>query len=420
MSTSGSTLPTTRPCPRMPENPHRPRSAEICIIGSGLIGLSIAREIAGRGGQVVVVGRGRPEESSSWAAAGILPHSPIPADPAASPNEALTAFSDQLHRDWALQLLEETGVDNQLRRRGGLHLAADPVGLARLNDEARSLAARGIGSTFLDPQSLLALEPTLAGAVTSGDVIAGLHLPNEMLIDPQQHLEAVRRSCLIRGVTLVEDDHVVHMDRSGDRINAIRTAGGRSIAAASFVIAAGAWSRDVSTLLGFSIDTRPIRGQILLLRPLAETPQSIINIDLDYLLTRGDGNVLVGSTLEDVGFTTSTTPEVVDRLRDLAGRLIPHLRNASVEKVWAGLRPGSPDGLPFIGPLPGLVNVFVAAGHFRAGIHQAPGTAVVVTDLLEHKKPALPIRAFELPRSIDRGAAGGIDAYLAAASRGWK
>ena len=118
-----------------------------------------------------------------------------------------------------------------------------------------------------------------------------------------------------------------------------------------------------------------------------------------YLVPRADGRVLVGSTEEpEAGFEKANTPEGVHGLVDFARRLVPRLADAEVEKTWAGLRPGSPDGLPFIGPVPGHPNVLVAAGHFRAGVQLSIGTAEIVRDLVTGQPPGIPIEAFRLDR----------------------
>jgi glycine oxidase len=118
-----------------------------------------------------------------------------------------------------------------------------------------------------------------------------------------------------------------------------------------------------------------------------------------YLVPRPDGRVLVGSTEEDVGFEKRTTAAAIAELLLLASHLVPGLASAHVERCWAGLRPGSPDGLPFLGAVPGFDNLFVAAGHFRAGIQLSPATALVMKELLLGQAPTLPMEPFRLDRS---------------------
>jgi glycine oxidase len=117
-----------------------------------------------------------------------------------------------------------------------------------------------------------------------------------------------------------------------------------------------------------------------------------------YLVPRPDGRVLVGSTEEDVGFDKRTTAGAIRDLLDFAIAVVPALAAAPLERSWAGLRPGSPDGLPFLGPVPGVENLYVAAGHFRAGIQLSPGTALVMRDLILGRTPAVPVESFRLDR----------------------
>jgi glycine oxidase len=126
----------------------------------------------------------------------------------------------------------------------------------------------------------------------------------------------------------------------------------------------------------------------------------IVTFGARYLVPRPDGCVLAGSTEENAGFDKRTTAAAVAGLLALAARLVPGLADAPVERCWAGLRPGSPDGMPFLGPVPGLDNLFVAAGHFRSGIQLAPATGVVMTDLLLERPPSLPIDAFRPDRDV--------------------
>lgn len=384
------------------------------VIGGGVIGLSIARELAGRGLSVAVVSGGPRKESSSWAAAGILPPAPMPADAEAEPNAALTAASDRLHREWAVALLEETGIDNGLRRCGGLHLAGDEEGLGRLVETTRQWRRRGAEAELVSAADVAVAEPAFAEAVERSRILGGMLLPDEMQIHPARHLEAVSASCRLRGVRILDGQEVRSLSRSGGRIESVETAAG-TVIAACWVLAAGAHSEKLAPTLGLSLSTRPIRGQIALLHPGRTVLSRIVNRGLDYMLQREDGRLLVGSTIEDAGFDLRTTPEAIARLLDFVRDLVPSLGHAPVEHTWAGLRPGSADGLPTIGPIPGLDNAYVAAGHFRAGVHQSTGTAVMVADLVTGRTPSRSCEAFAVDRTIDRSAAGGIDDYLARA-----
>ena len=156
----------------------------------------------------------------------------------------------------------------------------------------------------------------------------------------------------------------------------------------------------------------------LLASPAGERLARIVNVGLDYVVPRADGRLLVGSTIEDAGFAPATTPEAVARLLDLAHRLLGPLPEAVVERAWAGLRPGSNDGLPFIGRAPGCDNAFVAAGHFRAGLHQSTGTAVMLADLLTGRTPVVDPTPFAPDRRPAAASPDSVQAYLARVAAG--
>lgn len=392
-------------------------SLDCCIIGGGIIGLSIARELAGRGRRVRVLARESRRDTASWAAAGIFPPTPEPAPGDA--NAALTAWSDRLHREWARELLAETGVDNGLVACGGLHLAADEQRLEALRPSAESWRLRGARCEWLSAGGVAEAEPALAAAVAAGRVTGGFLLPDEMRIRPSRHLEALERSCLDRGVSLDHGRTVTEITVVGGRVTglAVQTpCGQETITADRYVLAAGAWTGGLAAALGLRIETRPIRGQIALLRLPRQVLTRIVNRGLDYLVPREDGRILVGSTLEDVGFDATTVPREIDRLLVVAADLLGDLSAATVEMSWAGLRPGSVDGLPSIGPAPRCENAFVAGGHFRAGLHQSTGTAVIMADLIEGRRPSLDIAAFAPGRSPGTAGPDSVAAYLARAA----
>ena len=388
---------------------------DCCIIGGGIIGLSIARELAGRGLSVRVLARDAARDTASWAAAGIFPPAPPPRA-AASPNELLTAWSDRLHREWAESLRAETGIDNRLAACGGLHLAADAARMERLQGEARGWLARGAACEILDAAGVAACEPALSGAVARGAIVGAMLLPEEMQIRPPRHLEALERSCAARGVVVSKAAEVTEIDARNGRIeSAVAVIDGttETVRAGSYVLAAGAWSERLADPLGLRIETRPIRGQIVLLRLPRQVLARVVNRGLDYLVPREDGRLLVGSTIEDVGFDRSTTADAVERLLAVAKTLLGDLADAEVEQAWAGLRPGSADGLPSIGRVPRLANAFVAAGHFRAGLHQSTGTAVLIADLIEGRSSPIDPGPFAPDRSPVAASADSVDAYLA-------
>ena len=352
---------------------------DCCIIGGGVIGLSIARELAGRGLAVRLLAREGRRETASWAAAGIFP--PTPSYPGWSAGEAFTAWSDRLHQEWSRSLCEETGIDNELRRCGGLHLAGSEAGLRRLAASAAEWRRKTASCESLDAREICGIEPAFIKAVSRGAILGGLLLPDEMAMRPPRHLEALAESCRHRGVEITADE-VQGLEVRDGRIDGVQTRGSGTVRAASYCLAAGAWSGALAAAVGLPLETRPIRGQILLLRLPRQILSRVVNAGLDYFVPRDDGRLLVGSTIEDAGFDASTTEAAVDRLMGVARLLLGELAEAGVEQAWAGLRPGSVDGLPVIGRIPTVANGFVAAGHFRAGLHQSTGTAVLMADLI--------------------------------------
>ncbi|RMG41425.1 MAG: FAD-dependent oxidoreductase [Planctomycetota bacterium] len=177
-------------------------------------------------------------------------------------------------------------------------------------------------------------------------------------------------------------------------MRSVELAGGGRIAAERYVLAAGAWASQLASAFGEPIRIRPIRGQIVLLRTDGAVLNRIIQVGRRYLVPRPDGLVLVGSTEEDVGFAKQTTAAAVRELIDFAIRLVPRLRDAEVVRTWAGLRPAAERGLPYLGPMPGIDNLFVAAGHFRSGLQNSPGTAVLVREMVLEQPLSLACDAF--------------------------
>ncbi|MFM8709594.1 MAG: NAD(P)/FAD-dependent oxidoreductase, partial [Planctomycetia bacterium] len=235
--------------------------ADCCIIGGGIVGLSIARELAGRGLSVRVLARESGRDTASWAAAGIFP--PAPEHPAATAHEKLTCVSDRLHRTWSEELRAETGIDNELHSCGGLHLAGDERAAARLHEAESSWTAKGARCDRLTARDVAAHEPVLQSAVEQGRIIGGLLLPEEMRIRPPRHLEALHESCRLRGVEITPASEVRGIDLTDGRIECLHIARRgsdgetESVRADRYCLAAGAWSGRLAESLGLNLDTRP-------------------------------------------------------------------------------------------------------------------------------------------------------------------
>jgi glycine oxidase len=364
------------------------------IVGGGVIGLSLAYELANHGATVQLVDRGPIGREASWAGAGILP--PANLATAIDPLDRLRAVSHQLHREWAVRLREETGIDNGYRMCGGLYLARSSGEAASLHAFAAMLREIKIEIERLSPQEVVKLEPALREFATD-QLQATYLLPGEAQLRNPDHLRALELACARRGVVIRSDCEAAGFDCSNGKMTAVRTADGL-LHADRYCITSGAWTQRLLMQLGLTTGIMPIRGQMVMFK--SDTPpfRRVLNEGPRYLVPRDDGRVLVGSTEEEAGFDKSTTAECVGELISLACQLVPALRDAPVENSWAGLRPGSFDGFPYIGRIPGLDNAYAAAGHYRSGLHMSPGTAVVLRQLMLGDEPQIDLTPFRVGR----------------------
>jgi len=365
------------------------------IIGGGVVGLSLAYELACRGVSARVLDRGELGREASWAGAGILP--PAHRATAVHPLDQLCAWSRELHREWAARLRAETGIDTGYRECGGLYLARSAGEAASLAAFAEMLLGLDITLVKLSPDSLPELEPALGELAQSSQLKAAYLMPSEAQLRNPDHLRALCTACERRGVVLSPHVEVESFELSGRRLAAVVTRHGR-LAADRYCIASGAWSRTLLLQLGISTGILPIRGQMVMFQCPTPPLRRILNEGPRYVVPREDGRVLVGSTEEEVGFDKRTTTAALGELIALARELLPVLRDAPIEKSWAGLRPGSFDGFPYIGRLPGLDNAFAAAGHFRSGLYLSTGTAMVMAQLLVGQTPAIDLTPFRVGR----------------------
>jgi glycine oxidase len=311
---------------------------------------------------------------ASWAGAGILPAAAK--QPAVDPLEQLMALSHELHPSWAARLQEQTGIDNGYRRCGGIHLATTAAEAATLAANSLWWQGQGVEHQQWTADQLVQHEPALEHFV-SGGLRSAWYLPDECQLRNPRHLKALAAACQKLGVTLLPSTPMQHLDVQGGRIAGVEVADGR-LQAERVCICSGAWARHALTELGFASGIMPVRGQMVLYGSQQQLLTRIVNEGNRYLVPRSDGRILAGSVEEEVGYTIANTPEAIASIRGWAERTVPALAQCEVERQWAGLRPGSFDGFPYLGRVPGIENLFVAAGHFRNGLHLSCGTAVVM------------------------------------------
>jgi glycine oxidase len=366
-------------------------SSKGIVVGGGVIGLSLAWELSKRGHHITVVDQGTLGRGTSWAAAGILP--PANLDTATDPIDRLRGFSHRLFPRWHEELLSLTGIDSGFRRCGGWYLADTPGERAAMFGMSGYWHELEIQCERVTAAELSQREPVLATRSRSLPIPDAWWVPDECQIRSPRYLQALVAACRSQSVDFVEDSPVVRIQ---DR-NAIGVQTPASLIQGDFVVlTSGAWTGQIDESFDLQQSLVPVRGQMLLFKSPTQSIRSVINVGNRYLVPRNDGNTLVGSNEEEVGFVNATTPETLGSLCQFAVELCPHLEDAEIAASWSGLRPMTFDGFPMIGRMPGRDNVFVAAGHYRSGIHLSCGTAEVLANLIDGRDNLVDLNAFQV------------------------
>ncbi len=317
--------------------------------------------------------RAEPARAASWAGAGML--APFSEQ---MPDEGMLSFcrdSLAIYPEFVAELRERTGVDARFRRDGTLHVALDGGRLAELAAHAETFRANGGEVAVLDRAGVLAREPMLAR-----DLAGGLFVANEAQVDNRRLGRALLAGCEALGVR-VECVDGLALECDARRVRGLRTAYG--FASAPVVVnAAGAWAGELPGVPDAArVRVRPIAGQMLAIATPRAAMRSLVWLGHRYLVPRDDGRLLVGATVEDAGFDARVTAAGMHDLLDAALAVAPALASFAVVETWAGLRPGSHDGRPYLGATT-VGGYIVACGHYRNGILLTPATARAIADLL--------------------------------------
>ncbi len=348
------------------------RSADVIVVGAGVIGCAVADECARRGAAVTLVdvrGIGR---GATQASAGLL------APYVEAPNEGLLrdlgARSLALYDRFVARVAAESDVSIEYRRTGTLEVATDEAALAALQATAARHAADGLPCQLVDAAGVRALEPELAS-----DVLGGLLVPIHGFVAAGPLTAALAEAARRRGTAIVSS-RAVHRIGSAERRVQVEV-DGDSLAAPTVVLAAGSWSATIAIEGVPPLPVRPVRGQLLELGwcgPPLRRPIWGANC---YLVPWRDGRLLVGATMEEAGFDERTTVAGVFDLLDAACNLVPRCWQATFHGARVGFRPATPDGLPIIGASHRMPGLIYATGHFRNGVLLAPLTAELVATL---------------------------------------
>lgn len=340
---------------------------DVIIVGGGIIGLSLSIALRKRGAHVLVIERGEPGHEASHAAAGMLVdcHEETP-----SALQTLATASARMYPEFVHELQDESGLHVDLRDQGAIVFLP--------------LDHEGPSNTL--PKSLTELEPALV------DPGLRARFLQERSVDPRGLVAAALKAARHRSVDISSGSTVTTVLLAGGRVSGVAT--DKSEYAAPVVVnCAGAWAGQFPP---HRFPTRPVKGQMLAMvgqRVLGH----VVRSPEVYLVPRSDGRILIGATVEEAGYDKRTDANTIQQLQQAAIRLVPALQQARVLEAWAGLRPGTPDGLPILGET-STRGYFAATGHFRDGILLTPVTAELMAQLITGGKPELDITTFSPAR----------------------
>lgn len=346
------------------------RNIDVAIIGGGLVGMMSAYYLANENLKIAIFDKTRVATESSWAGGGIL--TPLYPWRYADSINTLAFRSQRLYPALITQLTQDSGLDPEYWNSGMLISAKD------INPQAHDwLKANDVLSQKVNIDDY----PSL-----SNDDVYYL-LPNICQVRNPRLVATLNAALQNKNVIIHEGCGVENIVDQSGAFKLSTTQGGFS--AAKVIVSAGAWSEQLLSQLGVSISVRPMRGQMLLFKMSPDFLSTIILADGKYIIPRRDGHVLVGSTMEDVGFDKQTTQVAYDKLMAFAQSRCAGLTKQYLVKSWAGLRPASPEGIPYIFQHPKAMNLFVNTGHFRNGVVLAPASAELMKDLVLGHRPAV-------------------------------
>ena len=353
--------------------------SDILIIGAGVIGLSIARELHKKGfRKIAILEKGKIGREASFAAAGMLAvqsETDKPDDFFYFCNE-----SNKLYPQFADELLDETGVDIELDREGTLYLAFNERDENELRERFEWQKKAG-----LNVEKLSAIETHKFEPFVSPDILGSLFFPNDRQVENRKLIHALEKYAEFSGIEIRENCEVKNLLIENDKIVGAENETEKFFAE-KVVLATGAWTSLIKAESFALPEVKPVRGQIIEFQTAKRLFQKVIYSPRGYLVPRQDGRILTGATVEDSGFDKTISGFATEFLRENALEIAPNLANLKIHDQWVGLRPFVSDGLPVLGEISEIESLFIATAHYRNGILLAPITAKILAEKIAEDK----------------------------------
>lgn len=394
------------------------RSPDVVIVGGGVIGCVVAYYAAKRGLRVTLVDQPKRGRATSASAGGLWPlgesiglgcgvifykaqlaKGSLPGEahgPARLPRSFLdfALQSNAMFPALAEELRETGGIDVEFERTSLLFVMYDDADVAFAMPLWEHCPCGRSLTEWVTPEDLAKAEP----AVTR-EVRGALRFNGDDQVNPYRLADGYRAAARALGARLIPHTEVTGLRVQAGRVTGVETAAG-PIPCDLVVNAAGAWAPQIGRMAGLDIPVRPVRGQIVGTETLPKVLSACLSTTDCYLAQKQHGEIIIGSTTEEAGFDVDVTPSGIKDLSAGAVRALPFLARASVKRVWSGLRPGTPDELPILGPVEGLSGYLNACGHFRTGILTSPLTGLLIAEMISGERPTFPIEPFLLSRFV--------------------
>ncbi len=392
------------------------RTPDVVVVGGGVIGCAVAYYMAKRGLAVTLVDQPKRGRATSASAGGLWPlgesvglgcgviyykamagMGTLP-DAVHGPGQLPRSFldfairSNTMFPELAEELLQKSGMDIEFERTSLLFLMYDEGDVTFAKPLWERCPCGQDRTEWLTPEELAKEEPWV-----TREVQGALRFHGDDQVNPYRLADAFRAAARNLGATIITHTEVTGLRITSGRVTAVETATG-AIPCRIVVNAAGAWAAEIGRMAGVKIPVRPVKGQIVGTETLPKMLSACLSTTDCYLAQKGHGEIIIGSTTEEVGFDVGIKAEAMKTLATGAVRAMPFLTDVRVKRVWSGLRPGSPDELPILGPVSGLAGYLNACGHFRTGILNAPLTGLLLAEMASGDKPSFPVEPFLLSR----------------------